>query len=278
MSGILREPGPGRGPNAVTFVVLAAVLGLTTATASAGTVLLVGANADTPDQIQVISQLGSILGTVGPHNTSAAAVDSSGNIFFAIPGDGSSTVQEYDAAQNLLASFVFTPPSDSRLAAGFIEDMTWGLGGRLWISTFSGEVYSVSAAGVIQSSFDTGTSSPGIATDGTNLYTTEGFGFIDAAPHFYRRDAAGNVLGTITTGLNDTLGIGYDSLSSTFWIGGIDVLSNVDGSGNILNQFAIDGVHTGIELSTAPEPATIVLTAFSFAGLLLARVKKNVRA
>ena len=34
---------------------------------------------------------------LGPHNASAAAVDSNGNTFFAIPDDFSSTVWEYDA-------------------------------------------------------------------------------------------------------------------------------------------------------------------------------------
>ena len=78
-----------------------------------------------------------------------------------MPGDSSSTVQEYDAAQNLLGSFVFAPLSDPRPSAAYIEDMTWGPGGWLWISTFSGEVYAVSTSGVLQGSFDTGTSSPG---------------------------------------------------------------------------------------------------------------------
>jgi PEP-CTERM motif len=271
MLEITKVSGLRQRPKPVALVVLAALLGFTAATASAGTVLLVGSNAGTPDQISVISQLGSPLGFVGPHNASAAAVDPVGNMFIAIPGDDSSTVHEYDAAQNLLMSFVFTPSSDTRVAAGFIEDMTWGLGGWLWISTFSGEVYSVSSAGIIQSSFDTGTSGPGVATDGTNLYTTEGFGFIDPAPHFYRRDAAGNILATISTGLNDTLGIGYDRLSNTFWIGGFDLLSNVDGSGNVLNQFAIDGVHTGVELLAVPEPATVVLMGFGMVALLVSR-------
>ena len=201
MSGLAKVSG--RRPKPAVFVVLAGIVGLTAAPASAGTALVVGSNASTPDQIEVFSQLGSLLGVIGPHNASAAAVDSGGNMFFAIPGDNSSTVQEYDVMQNLLMSFVFTPPSDTRLAAGFIEDMTWGPGGRLWISTFSGEVYSVSSAGIIQSSFDTGTSSPGVATDGTNLYTTEGFGFVDPAPHFYRRDTAGNILWHFGNGPSD---------------------------------------------------------------------------
>ena len=256
-------------------MLLAVVLQFTT-TASAATVM-VGSNGGTPDQVELLSGMGAILGSIGPHNASAAAAGSNGNIFFAIPGDSSSTVQEYDAVQNLIGSFAFAPLSDPRPSAGYIEDMTWGPGGWLWISTFSGEVYSVSPAGVVQGSFDTGVSSPGVATDGTFLYTTEGTGFLNPASHFYRRDTAGNILDSIDTGLNDTLGIGFDSLSSTFWIGGFDMLSRVDGSGNILDQFAVDGVHTGVEVLSSPEPTPLVLIAFSLAALFLLSGKKTVR-
>ena len=220
---------------------------LFTTAASAGTVL-VGSNASTPDQVELLSGTGIVQGVIGPHNASAAAVDSNGNTFFAIPDDFSSTVWEYDPTQNLLGSFVFTPPSDSRDSAGYIEDMTWGPGGWLWISTFSGEIYALSSTGALQGSFDTGASSPGVTTDGTYLYTTEGAGFFNPASHFYRRDTSGNVLDTVDTGLNDTLGIGFDSQSGTFWIGGFDVVSRVDASGNVLEQFAVDGVHTGLEV------------------------------
>jgi hypothetical protein len=235
---------------------------------------MVGSNAGAPDQVELLSVTGTALGAIGPHNASAAAMGSNGNMFFALPGDSSSTVQEYDAAQNLISSFVFAPLSDPRPSAAYIEDMTWGPGGWIWISTFSGNVYSVSTAGVLQGSFDTGTSSPGIATDGTFLYTTEGAGFLNPASHFYRRDTSGNILDSIDTGLNDTLGIGFDSESGTFWIGGFDMLSRVDGSGNVLDQFAVDGVHTGVEVTSSPEPATFVLIAFSLATPLSLQRKK----
>src|SRR5689334_533005 len=159
-----------------TICLFFAVGMLFTGAAFAGTVL-VGSNASSPDQVEILSATGTVQGATGPNNASAATVDSSGNTFFAIPDDFSSTVWEYDPMQNLLGSFVFTPPSDSRDSAGYIEDMTWGPGGWLWISTFSGEIYALSSAGTLQSSFDTGTSSPGVTTDGTYLYTTEGAGF-----------------------------------------------------------------------------------------------------
>jgi hypothetical protein len=254
------------------LVILAVGLQVTGA-ASAAT-LLVGSNDGTPDQVALMSGMGALLGWIGPNNASAAAVSSNGNMFFAVPGDSSSTVQEYDAVQNLIGSFVFAPTSDPRASASYIEDMTWGPGGWLWISTFSGEIYSVSSTGVLQGSFDTGATSPGVASDGTYLYTTEGAGFLSPASHFYRRDTSGNILDTVDTGLNDTLGIGYDSLSSTFWIGGFDVISQVDGSGNILDQFAVDGVHTGVEAVSSPESAPFALIALSLAAIFLGSRKR----
>jgi hypothetical protein len=253
-----------------------ALAGFSTGAAWAGT-LLVGSNAASPDQVQLTTETAVVLNLIGPHNASAAAIDGSGNTFFAIPGDTSSTVQEYDPSRNLIGSFLFVAaPSDTRDSASYIEDMGWGLGGWLWLSTFSGNVYAVSESGAIHSFFDTGTSSPGVTTDGTYLYTTQGFGFVDPAPNIYQRDADGNVLNTIDTGLNDTLGIGFDSVSRTFWIGGFDSLSNVDLQGNILNQFANDGVHTGLEVN-APEPATIFLSGLAIVLFFALRGRRTER-
>jgi hypothetical protein len=204
-------------------------------------------------------------------------MDAAGNTFYALPGDAASIVQEFDPAQNLIGSFVFSAPSDVRDSASYIEDMTWGLGGWLWLSTYSGEVYSLSANGVIQSSFDTGATSPGITTDGTYLYTTQGAGLIDPASNVYIWDASGNLVGSFDTFLNDTLGIGYDSLTSTFWIGGFDVLSNVDSAGNLLDQYANDGVHTGLEVVNTPEPSTALLAGFAAALIFVLRADWRAR-
>src|SRR5437016_9251363 len=83
---------------------LGLILGLTAMTAanmSAGT-LLVGSNASAPDQVQRTDDAAALLALIGPHNASAAVRNSIGHTFFAIPGDTSSTVEEYDGAQNLI--------------------------------------------------------------------------------------------------------------------------------------------------------------------------------
>lgn len=241
---------------------------------AAFSITLLGANATAPfDRIQLVSGSGTVLGAIGPAGASAAAVDAGGSFFFALPGDTSTTIQEYDPGMNLINAFVFTAPSDSRDFSSYIVDLGWGMS-SLWASTFTGVVYQLLPSGTVQSSFDTGVSSPGITTDGTSLYTTEGpAGPLDASPFIYRRDTAGNLLSTINTGLNDTLGIGV-ATDGTFWIGGFDVFTHVDAQGNLLQQFSIDGEHTGVEV-LLPEPATVWLAGLGSLALLLLRKEKN---
>jgi hypothetical protein len=230
---------------------------------------LVGSNATAPfDKIQLVSDSGTVLNVIGPAGASAAAADAGGSrLFFALPGDTSTTIQEYDAGMNLINAFVFTAPSDLRDFSSDIVDLGWGMS-SLWASTFTGVVYQLLPSGFVQSSFDTGDSSPGITTDGTFLYTTEGLaGPNNASPFIYRRDTAGNILNAINTGLNDTLGIGV-AANGTFWIGGFDVLVHVNAEGNVLQQFSLDGEHTGVEV-VVPEPGTVWLAALASLALLL---------
>ena len=79
--------------------------------------------------------------------------------------------------------------------------------------------------------------------------------------------------------LSDTLGIGFDNVDSTFWIGGRDVLSQVDSSGSVLNQISFAGQQSGIEVLDAPvtpevpEPSTVVLMAGGLLAFVVFRAK-----
>jgi len=245
--------------------------------------VLMGSNAGSPsDQIQLVSSSGAILAAVGPHLASAAAVDTSGDFFFAIPGDTSSTIEEYSSSLSLLSSFSLTPPSDTRASAGYVVDLGWGMG-SLWASTYSGEVYRLSPTGAIQSSFDTGATSPGVTTNGTSVFTTSGLGLLAAAPDLYQRDTSGAIQATIDTGLNDTLGVGYDAATNSFWIGGVDVLTQVSSSGSTTQGFSLDGEHTGVEIGSVaaappppppaevPEPSTALLVLGGGAAAVIGR-------
>jgi hypothetical protein len=258
------------------------VLSLGLAAFSSGTAfagqLLLGSNATSPDQVQLLDSTGALLSLIGPNAASAAAFDGLGHTFFAHPGDNASTVEEYDSGLNLIGSWVFIAPSDVRASASYIEDLAYGLGGWLWISTYSGEVYAVNpVSGAVHSSFDTGVTSPGVTVSGGFLYTTEGMGLFQSASHIYQRDSAGNLMNSVDTGLNDTLGLAFDSDTQQFWVGSFDFLSSVNTSGNILNQVANDGVHTGLEafgVQAIPEPGSILLVGIATALFFGLRTRK----
>jgi hypothetical protein len=245
--------------------------------------IFMGSNGTAPnDQIQMVTPAGLVAGVLPPHDASAAALDGNGNLFVALPGDIVSTIQEFNSFLTQIGSFTFSAPVDTRPSASYIVDLGWGMS-SLWASTFSGMVYQLSTAGAVLSSFDTGVSSPGVTSDGTSLYTTSGLGLFSAAPFVYQRTSSGAITNTIDTGLNDTLGIGFDASTNSLWIGGIDVLSQVSLQGSVLQQFALDGEHTGVEVGDLQpaaavfEPTTMLLVGIGSAGIGLLRRKAQSR-
>src|SRR6185312_2195490 len=104
--------------------------------------------------VQLLANNGTNIGTIGQADGTAAASNGSGGFFVATPGDTSSTINVYDSSRILVNSFSFTPTTDTRASAGYITDLSWGSTGSLWVSTYSGEVYHLSGAGTVLSSFD----------------------------------------------------------------------------------------------------------------------------
>ncbi len=251
--------------------VLLLAISLCSSQALAGVVV----GADGVGPIEIYASDGTPITAYGPSEGTAGASDGLGGLFVAIPGFSSSTINVYGMSSNLLSSFFFTAPGDNRSDAAYITDLSWGAGGTLWIATFTGEIYHVASNGGILSSFDTGTTAPGVAFDGANLYTTSGPSLFSGGPFIYQRDLSGNILNTIDTGLPDTLGIGYDSADSSLWIGGIDILSQVDLSGNILQILSVDGTHYGVDveqagtLGSVPEPSNYLLILTGMIGLVV---------
>ena len=221
--------------------------------------VIVGSNFAGP--VQIYGSDGTLIAPIGPPDGIAGASNGFGGMFIASSNLISSTINDYDAAQNLLNSYLFTAPGDNRISATVIADLSWGATGTLWVSTVTGMVYHLAADGSVLSSFDTGATSPGVAFDGTNLFTTEGPGMGGGGPLVYQRDLSGNVLSTIDTGLPDTLGIGYDPASSTLWIGGVGTLSQVDMTGTVLQSFTTDGINydVDVQVDPVPEPANWIL-------------------
>jgi arylsulfate sulfotransferase len=256
-----------------TLLALVSLIGVSTQL-NATTIYLGSGATGTNPQIQVLDTSGTFLGNFGANPSSAAALDGAGHVFTVTPGDTSSTIYVYNEAQAELANFLFTAGIDNGNGfPNYLTDLTWD-GSNLWASSYNGEIYQVSSTGTLLSSFDTGIVDTGVTTDGTYLYTTSGLGLLGPASLIYKWDFQGNLVDTIDTGLNDTLGIGYDKSTSTFYVGGVDVVSQVAADGSVLNAFANDGYHGGLEVGDVgtlppdggvPEPATLALTG---AGIL----------
>ncbi len=223
------------------------------------------------------TSLGTLEQTFGAGPTSGIAI-SKQSIYLATPGDTSSVITEYNDAADSLSSFTFNPgvaqsglPGDPSYSPGYIMDMAWGGADTFWLSVLNGMIYHIDDSGQILSSFQAAAYT-GIATDGTNLYTTGG----TASGNIYQWDMLGNQIQTITTGLNpgEAYGIGYDSTSNSFWVGGTDIVSNVSTTGLVLSQFSSPGLNVGIDTGTPlPEPGTWFLAGSSL--LLIGLVRKR---
>src|SRR5581483_815280 len=185
---------------------------------------------------------GNLLGSFGPSGATGVALDGMGHVFLVQPADTESVISTYDASNNPLNSITFTSGTDNGNGfPGYINGATWGAG-SLWLAGYNGMVYRVNTAGVVLSSFDTGSTFTGVATDGTYLYTTQGLG----GGNIIKRNLDGSVISTIVTGLSESFGLGFDAASGAFYVGGSDVVTRVDSTGMVLGALSIPGIHTGL--------------------------------
>ena len=235
--------------------------------------LIVGFNTQTP--LQVYSVSGAYQQDFGPAGASAG-VEENGLLYIVQPNISgtTSTITALNGEQSTIASFI---------VADLIGDGAPGLNGSLWLAGYDGTVYNVSATGQVLSSFTTGYSNIGIASNGSTLYTTEG----DGGDGIDVRNASGTVLSTLHTGISSLYGLGYESSNSDLFAGGFNFVYQFDKSGNLISTLNIPGdsrtpngaVHDGLEIGDltqlsmgdtimTPEPGTwslsLVMVGVSF--------------
>lgn len=248
--------------------------------------LLVGFNAQTP--LQVYSMSGAYQQDFGPDGASAGIIED-GLLYIIQPNTtsfNSSTITAFDKNQHAVTSF--TVPY-------LISDGTAGAHGTLWLAGYDGTVYEVTTSGHLETSFSTGYSSAtaiGIATDGTNLFTTEG----DTSDGIDERNSSGAIIKTFHTGYRSLYGLAFDSSDSTFFAGSFNTIYQLQLSSSpvsLLNTMDLPGdartpfgaIHDGLEIgdlsslvvvpppTAVPEPGLGLFSGLLLLGFLLWRVK-----
>ena len=249
--------------------------------------ILLGFNTQTP--IQVYSTTGAYQQDFGPDGASAGIVED-GLLYVVQPNVNGTTsaVTALDATQTAISSFT---------VQDLIADGAPGANGTLWLAGYDGTVYNVTTSGQVLSSFNTGYTDIGIASNGSTLYTTEGNGGdgIDV------RNTSGALLSTIHTGISTGLyGLGYDTGNSDFFAGSFDYVYQFSSSGALLNTFDLPGdsaafptpngaVHDGLDVAdlsqlitvgaptAVPEPGSFWLILLVAAPVILYNLRRKLR-
>ena len=241
---------------------------LAAALASGGPIVLIGN--DTNTAASMYTESGTFLGHLGAFSGSTGtAFDGAGHAYVAYGNVGSSSIREFDGSGTLLNTITFSQ--------GWSEDITF-IANTLWVSeAFTGTQFHIDLAGNLLGSF-AGVFAEGIATDGTFLYTSDGF---SGTGVITQRTLAGVATGvTISTGFSASLSLGYDALNNTFWMGRLNEVGefNLAGAkvGGFLTTADSNFFHDGIAVgdfgaAQTPEPASLFLLGPALAGLLIAR-------
>jgi arylsulfate sulfotransferase len=264
------------------WVLLIAMMSLA-ALAEGGTVW-VGPNSAGP--VDLYATDGTSTGTYGPTGATAATADGLGDTFVSVPNlnTNQTVIFEYGSDPNTPIGEYTLQGTNPGASDGYLDDLAYGGSGTLWAAGFNGTIYHIDfATATVLSAFDTGSTNVGVGTDGSILYTTTGFGSGELITYAFD----GTPLSMIFTGLTDSLGIGYDPSNQTLWVGGDGVVSDVDGSGVILNSFAVLSatgdpiVASGVEVApvngviATPEPATLALTCLGLLGFIVSRLARS---
>lgn len=231
---------------------------------------------DTNTAASMYTESGTFLGNLGAFSGSTGtAFDGAGHAYVDYGANGSSTIREFDGSGNVLNTITFTD--------GWSEDITY-IGGTLWVSKAAGGFDQIDLSGNILNSFS-GTFGDGITTDGTFLYTSDGFG---GSGVITQRTLTGIASGlTINANFASNLSLGYDAANNTFWMGRLNEVGEFDLTGNQVGGFFTspdspfyhDGVAVGnFDTSAVPEPSLLILLVPGMMGLFFIARRKRARA
>lgn len=234
-----------------------------------------GSNVSLFDISSVVGGGTTSTASFGPLGAITSFPDAMGNVWVVTYNSGVSTVQKYDGSGDPMAGAEFQ-------VAAALQNGVAGPGGNLYFSSSLGQIYEYSSNTLTQiTDWDIVTGNPnlvgqgmdytavGIASDGTNLYTTEGDqgGFID------EWSANGTFDSSVDVGISGMYGLGL--AGGYFFAGYTDAILQLDASGNFLNSYSIGGNNysfsAGVDPSpvgAVPEPGTSPLVLL--AGLALA--------
>src|SRR5438093_13748166 len=108
-------------------------MALGTVSAVEATTLWVGNDTASPvERFDSVTQ--ASLGFFGQTGATGSALDGAGPVYTVAPSFGNNVIQKYDAAQNVVESFI------AACNGQWIEDMTYGERGTIWGSTLAGGV------------------------------------------------------------------------------------------------------------------------------------------
>ena len=196
--------------------------------ASATEIIFLGIDIQGP--VQQWDTSGTFLGNFGQGRATGTALDGAGSVYTVSPNFGNNRIEQYDSTQAVLNTFI------SAANGEWIEDMAWGGGNTIWVSTCcSGSVMNIDATtGAVNSAFNAaGGAIMGVAFDGTNLWTTDGL--TSVGTNIYQYDTSGVLLNTINTGFINGGGIGYSALTNTLWVGYFGIVRQFDLTGNLFS-------------------------------------------
>jgi arylsulfate sulfotransferase len=249
--------------NKISFLT---IFSFTLSAAFGDTLLWVGFDTSGPVQVYSSSLGTPSQGSFGPSDASGVALDHAGHLWLNEPGASKSVITKLDQNLHVLGTINFTQGIDNGNGSpSYIEDMAYGGSNTLWLAGYNGIIYHVDSSGNTLSHFDTGDPFTGIATNGTELFTSQGLSGAGASSGLISEYSfTGALLGTIDTGLSQSFGLAFDPTSGDLFVGGTDSITKVDLNGNVLASSFVPGAdHTGLDVGliggTAPaKPAFLI--------------------